>query len=56
MVEDPTQLQLFNLGAYDEPGTLTREEYRRYRYTLADPPPTWAGRRYEDVETTGEQL
>jgi hypothetical protein len=54
---DDGQLALdFALGIFDEPDTLTKEEFRRYRYTLLEPPPTWGGRSYVNVEPTGDRL
>jgi hypothetical protein len=54
---DDGQLALdFSFGVFDEPDTLTKAEYVRYRYTLADPPPTWGGRPYQDVDVSGGRL
>jgi hypothetical protein len=68
---EPLQWTLFDLGAYDEPDTLTKAEYlrlrradlvaawrarRRVEVRLAEPPPTWAGRPWRDVEVTGDRL
>jgi hypothetical protein len=53
---DDGQLALdFGLSVFDEPA-LTKEEFRRYRYTPLEPPPTWGGRPYVNVEPTGERL
>jgi hypothetical protein len=57
MTTEEGQLALdFGLSVFDEPDTLTREEYHRYRYTFVEPPPTWGGRPYQDVDVSGERL
>jgi hypothetical protein len=55
-VDTTEQLPFFNLGPHEEPDTWTKTELFACRVTFADPPPTWSGRPYENIQPTGEWL